>query len=233
MEINYFNLLDILGEEVMDTYESHIGRIEMVKDWNELKSLDVPILSIAIYVILNNVEPRLEIEEGYLKRIRKRVSEIKTKLAKASRKDFDDEWMKKYNPSVVEGRLGKCAELFLRELDDDALRDTIKDTQKKYLYQKDAYLQMCLQGKKDEIEVVKEFLRDIEEEKESYLSLYKKVRAYNQNTPNPELNPTAIDESLKKELARRLRNINVSESKINRLVLRAVKCIKKEILHFN
>ncbi len=229
MKITYSDLLDILGDDAMDEYVKCIGRIEMVRDWNELPSLGVSVLSVAIYVILENPEPRREIKEKYLQSIRKKVGEIKTKFTKESIKDFDDEWMKEYHPSVVKGRLGKYAKYFIRELDDDSLRNTIKDTQKKYAYQKGVYVLNCAQGKKDEIEVIKEFLQEIEEIKDQLLPEYL-IAIENSKRQLKGIKPTQIDNRLKNILEQKLIQICVPPSKVKRILPSAIKAIKKEIL---
>ena len=205
-------------------------------DWN---NRGIKLLHIAFYIILNNPKPKKDIDEKRLAQIRKTVCEVKLNILNKRSKALSSEWFteayneegnsingKTFHELNIEGRLGKFAKYFIRHSN----KPHSKDIENKYIFQRGAYILDCMNGTKDEIQIIKEFLDHVEEEKNDYMELYKNVRAYNQNTTCPELKPSNIDESLKSNLLKRLSKLNLTESKLQRILSSTIKAIKKEIL---
>lgn len=231
MEITYNDLSAIFDYEVLDQYEMDIGIIEDYMDWNELIEV-VPIMSIAIYIVLNDPKPRKELLVKNLRRIKRRVMSIKYRAYKYILDYLKFDWMTLHYANNLQGRLGKYAKYFVKELDpyDINVKSKIAEINKHNLRQKGAYIDNCIKGIKDEVEIVKEFLGEIELIAKELSAQYELAQKRRKRQKEGD-RPTDIDNKLKAMLDKRLRAIGVSSSKSKRLTVSAVIAIKKEILY--
>ena len=214
MNITIEDLRNIDLNDILDEYENNEKIIE-ISDWNDK---NIKLTFIAIFIILNNPRPRYNLKEKRLDSIRKEVSRIKLKILKnkisSINYDFFTLQMEEFNNKTsheltIEGRLGVYASYFLTNTcKKDIEINDIRESKKKYMFQDKPYIINCSEGKKDEIEVVKDFLNQVKEEKDNFYNLYKKARNNNQNIKNSKIKPTNIDDSLKSILSQRLEEIN-------------------------
>lgn len=223
----------IFDHQTIDGYKANEEHLKTA-DWNNRAN---KLLHIAFYIILHKPEPKLDIKEKRLLQIRKTVSETKLKILKGKVKRLSSELFEEayddngfydttFHELNLEGRLGKYAKYFIRE----SKAPHSKDIENKYIFQEGVHALNCANAAEDEIQIIKDFLDHVEEEKDSYIKLYQDVRAYNQNTQKPALKPSDIDESLKTNLTKRLSRLNLKDAKLNRILSSTMKAIKKELL---
>ena len=138
----YQAFCSIYGNDKLEDYETKQIKIKKC-DWEKPPS-GITLFDIAIYIILNNPEPKDYLSKKRLDRIRNKVSEIKCKVISNKKKDFYIDWFSEtiendvskrtFYVAYIESRMGKFSKYFIRNNIDDII-----DTKKKYIQPSGVY----------------------------------------------------------------------------------------------
>ena len=229
MKITIDDLSNIYDFDIIDEYES-VEKIIENSDWNEK---NIKLLDIAIYIVVHKPEPKYNINKDRLQSIRKLVTEIKNKYITYLKEQSSYNFFSEKLEGCILSRLGVYAKYFGKiELSDFDLSNKrfISEYKKTNLNPTQTPVSDFKLSIKDEISVILDFIKRVEETKDNLNSLYKEFRTYNQNTKNPTNNPTVIFEYMKNILIQNLKEIGLSNKKALRLTTKTITAIKKEIL---
>lgn len=229
MKITIDDLSNIYDFDIIDDYETEENNIKN-SDWNDK---NIKLLNIAIYIVVNKHEPKYDINKDRLQSIRKLVTEIKNKYITYIKKQSSYDFYSNKLEGCILSRLGVYAKYFGKiQLSDFDLSNKrfISEYKKTNLNPTQTPVSDFKLSIKDEISVILDFIKQVEETKDNLNSLYKEFRTYNQNTKNPTTNPTEIFEDMKNILVCNLKEIGLSNKKAQRLSSKTITAIKKEIL---
>lgn len=196
-------------------------------DWNKPPK-NITLLHIALYIIEMNPKPRYDINKDRLKKIRKKVLELRYRKTKGDIKIFEYDYYSPTDSSEfywqidIANKLGKYAKYFTNDYannDRNGLSyNDVRQKKKRYIISK--YPACSLED--DEVSVVALFLKHMEYIKDELTQMYIEAKEMNKIT--------SIDYKIQDMLLARLEKVKTSSTKAKRLATQTITAIKKEIL---